>query len=298
VTTIIFNPTARGEKSRAFLASLTSLGREAALKPTTAAGHAVQLARESIEEGSTTVVAAGGDGTVNEVVNGLATAPGGLTQARLGILPLGTVNVFARELRIPQNFSKAWRIIASGAEKIVDLPYADLKSKSGDQRRYFVQMAGAGLDSRAIGLVQWELKKKIGPLAYLWASIQAMRAEHPIVRVQVNGSTVESPLVCVGNGRFLGGSFPVFPHAQLRDGRIDVVAFRAINWFVFSRVFVRLLTDRFASSGDAQFFQSDQVRLDAREDIQLQVEGDNVGPLPVAIGVNPSALRVCSARKD
>ena len=298
MTTIIFNPTARGEKSRAFLSLLNALGQEAVLKPTRCAGDAIRLARESVEEGATTVVAAGGDGTVNEVVNGLASIPDGLARARLGVLPLGTVNVFARELRLPSGFKKAWEVIQGSDETVVDLPYVDFAAPTQPNRRFFVQMAGAGLDSRAIGLVQWELKKKIGPLAYLWACVQAMNRTAPKVRVIVNGQSVESPLVCVGNGRFLGGSFPVFPHADPSDGQLDVVVFREVKWLTILRVFPLLLLDRFHSSSDAQFFQSTTLHLESHEPTFLHVDGDNVGSLPAQIGLMRGGLRVCAPHRD
>ncbi|HTI70769.1 MAG TPA: diacylglycerol kinase family protein [Candidatus Limnocylindria bacterium] len=296
--TLIFNPTARGEKSKAFLAALKSLGQQAVLKPTRCAGDAITLAKEAVEEGSTTVVAAGGDGTVNEVVNGLAATTEGLRRTRLGVLPLGTVNVFARELRIPADFSAAWKVIASGAERVVDLPHAEMTGAQGLVHRYFVQMAGAGLDSRAIGLVSWELKKKIGPLAYLWACAQAMRQPMPKVRVYLDGQMFESPLVCVGNGRFLGGSFPFFPHARLDDGKLDVVAFKEMKWLTLVRLFPRLLMDRFHSSRDAHFLQTTDLRLESGEAMSLHLEGDNVGFLPANIGLIRGGLRVCAPARD
>src|SRR5712691_3191908 len=100
-TCVIFNPAARGEKAKRFRRHLDDLGSDCALKLTTAAGDARRLAAEAVAEGFEIVVAAGGDGTLNEVLNGIGDAPGGFEKARLGVLPLGTVNVFARELALP-----------------------------------------------------------------------------------------------------------------------------------------------------------------------------------------------------
>ena len=100
-TCVIFNPTARGEKARRFRHHLDAIGAQSTLKHTTAAGDARRLAAEAVREGFEIVVAAGGDGTLNEVLNGFSDVPDGFEQARLGVLPLGTVNVFARELAIP-----------------------------------------------------------------------------------------------------------------------------------------------------------------------------------------------------
>src|SRR5881628_1790607 len=106
-TCVIFNPAARGDKARNFRRHLADLGTHCALKSTAAAGDARRLAAEAVGEGFEVVVAAGGDGTLNEVLNGIGDAPDGFDKARLGVLPLGTVNVFARELAIPTRLEHA-----------------------------------------------------------------------------------------------------------------------------------------------------------------------------------------------
>ncbi len=98
---MIFNPAARGEKARRFRRQLDAIGAQCALKATAAPHDARRLAAEAINDGFDLIVAAGGDGTINEVLNGIGDAPDGFAKARLGVLPLGTVNVFARELKIP-----------------------------------------------------------------------------------------------------------------------------------------------------------------------------------------------------
>ena len=128
---------------------------------------------------SNSIVAAGGDGTVNEVLNGLGDAPDGFARARLGVLPLGTVNVFARELEIPLRIERAWEILQRGRETRIDLPRVEFSANGVRQKRYFVQLAGAGLDARAIELVDWSHKKKAGPLAYVIAGLKALRERQP-----------------------------------------------------------------------------------------------------------------------
>ena len=108
---VIFNPTARGEKANRFRRQLDGIATEAKLRLTADAGEARRLAAEAVGEGFDVIVAAGGDGTLNEVLNGIADAPGGLERACLGVLPLGTVNVFAREVAIPAKFDQAWAVI-------------------------------------------------------------------------------------------------------------------------------------------------------------------------------------------
>ncbi len=204
-TCVIFNPAARGNKARRFRHHLNAIGAESTLKQTTAAGDARRLAAEAINEGFEVIVAAGGDGTLNEVLNGLGDAPDGFERARLGVLPLGTVNVFARELAIPTKLDAAWVAIRQGRETRIDLPRVEYRANGTPQRRYFAQLAGAGLDARAIELVQWRLKKKIGPLAYVVAGLQALLGAQSRISVAGGGHSATGELVLIGNGLLYGG---------------------------------------------------------------------------------------------
>lgn len=289
---VIFNPTAKGDKARHFRQHIDEFGANVALKPTQAAGHARTLAAEAVAEGFDTIVAAGGDGTVNEVLNGLAEAPEGLRRARLGVLPLGTVNVFAKEHGLPMNFRAAWETIARGHEPIIDLPQAEFATEGKIQRRCFAQMAGAGLDARAIQLVSWELKKKIGPLAYIAAGVKAMREPHPKIHVTAGGRAVSGEFVLVGNGRFYGGRLPVFPAANPRDGLLDVLVFPRVTWPVVLRSGLGFLTGRAAPPPGAEYFQAAQLTLASDAEVPFELEGDCVGKLPVSLSVQPQALRL------
>src|SRR5213594_1760111 len=119
---IIFNPSARGEKAAKFRDHLEGLSKECVLKPTFSAGGGRSLATEAVREGCEVIVAAGGDGTVNEVLNGIGDEPDGFARVRFGVLPLGTINVFARELRMPTRFDAAWAVIRQARESRIDLP--------------------------------------------------------------------------------------------------------------------------------------------------------------------------------
>src|SRR5262245_23767299 len=150
---VIFNPAARGEKALRFQQNLASISSACTLKPTSAPGDGRAQAAAAVREGFQTIVAAGGDGTVNEVLNGIGDEPDGFVRARLGVLPLGTVNVFAKELDLPANFQAAWKIIQQGQEMAIDLPEVEFSVAGKIKRRFFAQMAGAGWDSRAVELV-------------------------------------------------------------------------------------------------------------------------------------------------
>ena len=234
-TCVIFNPAAQGEKARRFRRSLDAMGSQCALKGTTAPGDARRLAAEAVTDGFELVAAAGGDGTLNEVLNGIGDVPDGFERARFRVLPLGTVNVFARELGIPLGLDKAWEIIQRGRETSIDLPCVEYGPPGARQRRFFAQLAGAGLDARAIELVNWPLKKKIGPLAYVVAGLKALLEKPASIIISAGAQTATGQLVLIGNGRLYGGTFKISPEADLRDGLLEVCVFPRANWFTLAR---------------------------------------------------------------
>jgi len=288
---IIFNPTARGDKARHFRQHLTEFAGGVALKPTQAPGDGRRLAAEAVRDGFDTLVAAGGDGTVNEVLNGIADVPEGFTRARLAVLPLGTVNVFARELGLPLRLRAAWQVILNGNERRIDAPFADYTDPAGVRRRYFAQMAGAGLDARAIRLVDWETKKRFAQFAYVLAGLKAMREPQPPITVEANGQTVIGELVLVGNGRFYGGSLPVFPDAKLDDGLLDLCVFPRVHWGLIARYAFGFVTGRPLVPRDVKVLRATRACLTAAS-VPFEVDGDLCGMLPVELGVLPGVLRV------
>jgi YegS/Rv2252/BmrU family lipid kinase len=289
-TCVIFNPVARGNKARRFRRQLETIGAQCALKATTAPGDARRLAAEAVREGFDLVVAAGGDGTVNEVLNGLGDAPDGFARTRLGVLPLGTVNVFARELGLPLRIGRAWDVLQRGRETRIDLPYAEFAANGARRRHYFTQLAGAGMDARAIELVDWEHKKKIGPLAYVIAGLKALREPKPQITVRANGREVGGELVLIGNGRFYGGSLNTFPAADLRDGLLEVCVFPHVNWLIFLRCLPGLAVRRRVPESIVQ-----RVRAAAFEmtgPAAFELDGEWAGHLPATFSVEREKLRV------
>src|SRR5881398_4032613 len=154
-TLVILNPAADSERALRKRGQVESLARDCVVCATTRTGEAELIARRGVEEGFEKIVAAGGDGTINEVVNGLAG-----TAATLGLLPIGTINVFATELGLPSgDLKQCWQIICHGHTRTIDLPNANGK--------HFVQLAGIGLDAQAVKETSVALKRSFGPLSYL-----------------------------------------------------------------------------------------------------------------------------------
>jgi YegS/Rv2252/BmrU family lipid kinase len=289
---VIFNPAARGNQARHFRRHLDEIAAHGALKATSAPGDARRLAADAVREGFDFIVAAGGDGTVNETLNGLGDVPDGFTRARLGVLPLGTINVFARELNLPLKVEDAWEVLQRGHELKMDLPWVEFTAGGVLKKQYFAQLAGSGLDARAIELVGWSLKKKIGPLAYVLAGLRALRETKPKITVQAEGKTLTGELILIGNGRLYGGPFDIFPAAQLTSGRFEVCVLPEMNWRTLWRCAPHLLLRRKLPDSAVQRCSAGRFALSCAIPAAFELDGEWIGRLPATFGLNPQSLRV------
>jgi YegS/Rv2252/BmrU family lipid kinase len=289
---VIFNPAARGNKARRFKKFLSELSQQCALKATSAPGDARRLAQAAVATGYDIVAAAGGDGTVNEVLNGIGDEPDGFAKARLGVLPLGTVNVFARELKIPTRLEQAWKVLKRANEKRIDLGRVDFTEDGKPQRRFFMQLAGAGLDARAIELVSWKLKKSAGPLAYVVAGFQALAEKQARITASGGGQKIEGELVLLGNGKLYGGSFDIFPGADLQDGRLDVCAIPKVNLSSLIKLAPGFIARRQLSEHRVQRLQAERIELTSETPAAFELDGEWIGQLPAAFSVERQKLRV------
>lgn len=287
---VIFNPAARGNKARHFRRHLDEIGGQAALKATAVPGDARRLATEAVLDGFDLIVAGGGDGTVNEVLNGIGDAPDGFERARLGVLPLGTVNVFARELKIPLKLERAWEILQHGREIQIDLPRADFVATGKNERRYFAQLAGAGLDARAIELVDWQHKKRVGPLAYVVAGLKAMREQKPEISGRTDGGNFAGELALIGNGKYYGGRFEIFPTADWRDGLLDICVFPRAHFPALFRSAPHLLVRGRLPEPLVRRFRAAAFELSG--EARFELDGERIGNLPAKFAIERGRLRV------
>lgn len=291
-TCVVFNPAARGLKAAAFRNHLAALSAECTLKPTFVAGGGRSLAAEAVREGFEIIVAAGGDGTVNEVLNGIGDVPDGFARTRLAVLPLGTMNVFARELGMPTNFDRAWVVIKQARESSIDLPQVEFEANGKGERRFFAQIAGAGWDSKAVELVDWEHKKRIGALAYVVAGLKALTKPLPQIAVSDGTRTLSGEMVIIGNGQLYGGNWRLFPLADLRDGVLEISVFPRLDVERILRGTWGLVTNRLYKTGAVQHLKAEKFTLSSTSHVLFHVEGENVGALPATFSVRREALRV------
>ncbi len=278
---VILNPAARGERASALGERIAGLSSSVVVRLTSAPDDARRVAKSAVGEGFKVIVAAGGDGTINEVVNGIAGA-----DVVFGILPVGTMNVFATELGIPQNnLAKAWEVIAGGVVREVDLP------KANDE--YFVQLAGAGLDAAVVQRTTPDSKKSLGPISYLLTLAQVAAGTPPSVHVEpADGPAREGSFVLVGNGRLYGGPFVLFKEARLDDGLLDVLVFQNQSHWDLLRYVQAIAFGTHPDLSDVEYFQTKSLRLMSRDHVPVEIDGELTGTLPYEFGFSKRKLKV------
>ncbi|MDP3849736.1 MAG: diacylglycerol kinase family lipid kinase [Luteolibacter sp.] len=263
---IIFNPKARGQKGGRVLRFLMKHANRFALYATDHAGEARDLAAGFAARGEPVVIAAGGDGTLNEVVSGLA---GSATV--LGVLPAGTMNVFAREMGIPfDSLERAFVVIEAG--HMLDI---DLFEANGAP---FVQMAGVGFDARVIEETTWEAKKMLGPLAYLLAAVKVLGEKPPTMEVVcADGRREVGFAVLAGNGSLYGGQFKFFRNADNRDSKLDVLVYKEAGYRLVLDSLRGLALGGIDLLESTSAFQTEAFTVHADREVPVEVDGEWLG---------------------
>lgn len=245
------------------------------------AGHATELAREGAAAGCDLIVAAGGDGTVNEIVNGIAG-----TRAALAALPFGTGNVWVRELKLPLRPEAAAAALLDGSSYALDLGLAD--------DRYFLLMAGIGFDASVTRTTRPELKRRFGIMAYL---IQALAMARDVrgtrVRIVLDGRPIKGHIlmVVIGNSRLYGGFIQITHHANLIDGLLDVAVIKGQSARSAPVHLLSIFLRRHHFNPDLLYYRAREITISSASPLDVQIDGDTVGTTPMTFKVAPGALQ-------
>ncbi len=257
------------------------------------AGAAKKCAAQAIRKGCDYIISAGGDGTLNEVVNGIARHA---SHVRLGLLPLGTGNDFARCLKLPLEVEKNIRILRMGKTRLVDL----VRVRS-DRTRYFVNVSAAGFSGLVDEKLTPEIKKNWGPLAYVRsaaAALPELRAYHTVVRFGPRDiSTLDLYNVVIANGRYVAGGLPIAPKADPSDGLLDVILIPRRPAAEIALLTARILVGKHLSSDSLIFRRVPRVSIRARPGMWFNVDGELVGNEPAVFEVMPRALQFVVGKK-
>jgi len=278
---VIANPVAGGDatgKIQQAKACLGAQGAQVDLVLTAGRGDALRAAQAAKSGDFDLIVAAGGDGTLNEVINGLAPS-----NIPLAFIPLGTTNVFALEVGIPMDIAAACRIAMTGRPTPVCLGRAD-------QTR-FLLMASAGFDAEVVHQVDLRLKRYLGKLAYAVSALRIFFGPPlPTINLTLeDGSRLQGHGVVIGNGRFYGGRFSLTPGASLQENLFQVCLLQKAGRLNLLHFLLRMLLHRSLEPAGAKLFKTRELTLSG-DAVAVQIDGDPHGRLPMTFRALPGEL--------
>ncbi len=285
---VIFNPTAGGarrQRYRAVLDRLRRAGVAVVERPTGRRGDAEDFAATLAPGACDRLVVAGGDGTINEVLNGLGRNPLGGGTTPLALLPLGTANVLARELGLAVRPARVAHTILAGPARPVALGEAN--------GRRFALMAGVGFDAHVVAQVGKGLKRRLGKGAYVYETLrQVGRFGFPAYRVEIDGVAQEVASAVAANARHYGGGFVIAPRARLEQGSLQVCLFDTPGRLAALKYAAALVLGLLPRLSDFRVVEGRQVRIQGPPEDPLQGDGDIIAALPAEVRVLPDALNL------
>jgi diacylglycerol kinase (ATP) len=306
---IIYNPAAgkgsAGKNLPKIQAFLHEQGFDGDLVPTQGPGHAIELSRQAAEDGYDLVVAAGGDGTVNETIIGLMLArlseparPSGQSWPALGVLPVGSGNDFAFGVNIPQDIHQACETLGKGQRRLIDVGWVT----GGDypQGRYFVNGVGLGFDA-VVGFEAAKIKWLHGAASYLVAVVRTLflYGHEPIYEVFFDGTTLRQPflMVSVMNGRRMGGSFLMAPEGNPGDGKFDLYLVGQVSQLRILPLATTFFNGKQGNNSAVKMMRARQVSIRAIEGtIPAHANGETLCTAGQALSIEifPGVLEVVS----
>lgn len=251
-------------------------------------GDGLHMAREAVEQGCEFVVAAGGDGTINEVVNGLA---GRFDRAVLGVLPVGTGNDFARSINVPTEIDAAVELLLQRQTRSLDVVRV-----SSDEVRHFINVSAGGFSGLVDEKLTEDLKRSWGPLAYLRSAAEALpdlTDYHTIITFDdAEQHEVKTYNIVIANARYVAGGIPIAPEAQLDDGLVDVLIVPVASMPQLALLVPKVLLGHHLSSELISFRRARKVRVESRPGMWFNADGELVGNQPATFEVLPKVLQV------
>lgn len=285
---LIYNPSSGREEMKKKLSEvlqrLEQGGIETSTHATTGEGDATIAAAHAVERGFDIVIAAGGDGTLYEVINGLAEKS---HRPHLGILPLGTTNDFARALNIPKNYEDACDIIVRQYATPIDVGKIN--------HRYFINIAGGGSLTELTYEVPSKLKTLLGQMAYYMKGIEKLPRLRPIelsVRTDQIELTEQVMLFLVSNSNSVAGFENLAPDASMSDGLLEVFILRKCNLADFIRIASLVLRGEHLNDPNIIHLKTQRIEIFSPDYVQLNLDGELGGTLPCTISVLPKHLNI------
>jgi len=274
---------------------LAAGGIEAELAETTGPGHATEIAQQAAREGRQLVITCGGDGTLNEVVNGLANLQNGVP---LALLPGGTANILAKELDLQWDIPRAAKQLVGAELREIALGLAT-PLEQPEKHRFFLSVAGAGPDGMIVYSVDLGLKSRVGILAYWWQGVrEVLRYTFPRFRVRTGDRQLEGTLVVVGRTKNYGGPFKITDQADLFEEQFEVLALTTQSGLRYLSYLPTLWMGNLRKEEDVHFWKADTLICEPLDGnpVYAQLDGEPFARLPVEFSIVPRALKLLVPR--
>jgi diacylglycerol kinase (ATP) len=257
-------------------------------------GHAIELARAAASDGCQFLVAVGGDGTVNEVANGILSTKD-LSGASIGIISTGTGGDFIRSAGIDRDYIKACSSLTSTRRRLIDVGVVEYKEGGQTRKRFFVNSAGVGFDA-AVAEVSNRLPKFLGgTIPYilgLLRSLAGYKNKSVIMKVDDRVEAKRILSVVVANGCYFGGGMRVAPQADICDGLLDVISVGDMGKVELLRAFPTIYKGTHIYHPKVRMEKATRVTIDSPERFLVHADGEFLGEGPVSFGLMPSALSI------
>jgi YegS/Rv2252/BmrU family lipid kinase len=284
---IVFNPVAGRRRAHLLwrvLDVMVANGIRIDIAETNRRGHAQALARAAVAAGETMVVAAGGDGTIAEVANGLMGS-----DVRLGVIPLGTANVLAHELSLPFAPRAVAAALAFGRTR----PLWPGLIRGADGDRLFVQMLGVGFDAQVVHNLSLPLKRVCGRGAYVMQTLRELpRYRFPPIRLRIDGEELQASSVIVSKGRLYGGQYLLAPDAMPSEAGFSVVVFGCAGAGPALMYGAALPLNLLGRAPGVRHFRASRIEIVGNDTVPAQADGDAAGFAPLHVMDAPAPIAV------
>jgi diacylglycerol kinase (ATP) len=271
----------------------SSGGIETDFSETTGPGHATEIAQRASVEGRQLVIACGGDGTLNEIVNGLAAQKNG-HRVPLALLPGGTANILAKELDLPWDIPSAAEKLVRGVVREIALGLAT-PLEQPEKKKYFLSVGGAGPDGMIVYTIDLELKSRLGILAYWWEGArEVFRYNFQHFRIVSGGQKLDASLVIVGRTQNYGGPFKITTGADLFGDQFELMALTTQNGFRYLSYLPSLFLGDLRETEGVHFWKAETLVCEPldKNPLYSQVDGEPLARLPVEFKIIPRALKL------
>ena len=272
-------------------------GIEADLQETRAPGDATVMAQRATVEGRQLVIACGGDGTLNEVVNGLAAQQNG-HRVPMALLPGGTANILAKEIGLPWDIPAAATELVHGEVKEIALGLAT-PLKEPSKARYFLSVAGAGPDGTIVYAIDLDLKARVGILAYWWQGAREIfRYKYPHFRVVTGKESLDVSLVVVGRTKHYGGPFRITTEADLYADQFEMMGLTTQSGFRYLSYLPTLWLGKLRGTEGVHYWKANSIVCEPLDSnpVYAQIDGEPLARLPVEFKIVPRALKLLVPR--